>query len=316
MFALTSYIKITDPSGTKYIDFDFINEVEIDKSRRNLTNTASIKIARRLKVLNGDITEIIQRGSKVEIQLGYDSNLRTEFTGFVSKVGAKTPVVIECEDDMWSLKQNSFTKAWKKVKVAEIIKYVYQGQAQVVDLEIGGLLIKKQSTAQVLDGLRKFGLQCYFDNGVLIVDFAGVVHTQGKEVIYNFYQNIIDNELEYKRKEDFRIKVRAISKLHNGKKIELVIGDNDGEEHTLHYTNMDKDQLLKIASSEIDKLKYDGYKGSFKTFGLPYIQPGDIAILLDDDYPEHNGSYLTESVKTNFSTSGFRREPVPERKVA
>ncbi|PLW89977.1 hypothetical protein [Mucilaginibacter sp.] len=317
MLRLSSYIKITDPSGTNYLEFTFLNEVEIEKSRRSLTNTAKVTIARKLKILNGDINQILKRGSAIEIQLGYDGNLKTMFSGFVTEVGAKTPVVIDCQDEMWSLKQNSFTKAWsKKVKVSEIIKYVYSGPAQIVDLEIGGFIIKKESTAQALDKLRKYGLQCYFDKGILIVDFAGVIHNQGKEVIYDFNKNIVENNLEYKRKEDARIKVIGISKEHKGKKLEVIAGDNDGEVHTLHYTNMDKDQLQKIVNSEIDKLKYNGFKGNFKTFGLPYIEPGDTAVLLDQDYPEHQGSYLVESVKTNFSVDGYRHEPELERKTA
>ncbi|MBB6131323.1 hypothetical protein [Mucilaginibacter lappiensis] len=317
MLRLSSYIKITDPAGVNYLEFNFINEVEIDKSRRSLTNTAKITIARKLKILNGDINQIIKRGSAVEIQLGYDGNLKTMFTGFVTNVGAKTPVVIDCQDEMWSLKQNSFTKSWsKKVKVAEIVKYVYSGPAQVIDLSIGGFVLKRESTAQALDRLRKYGLQCYFFNGTLIVDFAGVIHNQGKEVIYDFNRNIVENNLEYKRKEDARIKVIGVSKQHKGKKLEVVAGDNDGEVHTLHYTNMDKDQLQKIVNSEIDKLKYDGFKGDFTTFGLPLIEPGDNALLMDKDYPEHNGSYLVEAVKTTFNVDGYRHKPELERKTA
>ncbi len=316
MYTLTSYIKITDPSGTNYLDFDFVNEVVIEKSRKTLTNTATITIARRLKILNGDINTIIKRGSKVEIWLGYDGNLVQEFSGYVSGVGAKIPLVINCQDEMWNLKQNSFTKTWKKVKIAEVVKYVYSGATQVVDLQLGGFCCKKESTAQVLDKLKKDGLQCYFLNGVLIVDFAGVVHNKGKEVNYDFYQNIIENNLEYKVKDDARIKVIATSKMHTGKKLEVILGDPDGDVHTLHYVNLDKTELEKIATAEIETLKYEGYKGDFTTFGLPYIEPGDIAVMTDPDYPEHQGAYLTESVKTTFNTSGFRRNPVPERKVA
>jgi hypothetical protein len=321
MLRLSSYIKITDPAGTNYLEFTFINEVEIEKSRRTLTNTAKITIARKLKIFKAgelvDINTILKRGSAIEIQLGYDGNLRTMFSGFVTNVGAKIDVVIDCQDEMWSLKQNSFTKAWsKKVKVSEIINYVYNGPSQIVDLEIGGFVLKRESTAQALDKLRKYGLQCYFDRGTLIVDFAGVIHNQGKEVIYDFYKNIVENDLEYKRKDDARIKVIGISKEHKGKKLEVIAGDNDGEVHTLHYTNMDKDQLQKIVNSEIDKLKYDGFKGNFTTFGLPYIEPGDTAVLLDQDYPEHNGSYLVESVKINFGVGGYWYKPELERKTA
>lgn len=316
MFRLSSYIKITDPTGNKYLPFTFFNEVVIEKSRRTLTNTASISLARKILILNGDINDIIKRGSEVEIWLGYDGNLVKEFTGYVTNVGAKTPVVIDCQDKMWNLKQNSFTHTWKKVKVSEIIKYVYSGVTQIVDLEIGGFVLKQESTAQALDKLRKYGLQCYFNNDVLVIDFAGALHKTGKELIYDFNRNIVDNNLDYKRKEDARIKVIGVSKIRKGGTVQIVAGDADGEVHTLHYTNMDKTQLQKIVTAEIDKLKYDGYKGDYTTFGLPYIEPGDTAILLDQEYPEHQGSYLIEAVKTTFNTSGFRRNLTPERKTA
>jgi hypothetical protein len=323
MYKLTSNITITDPTGASYLEYLPIIEVKINKSRRTLTNTAKITMPRNLKVLNGDINTIIKRGSAVNIQLGYDGNLTTRFTGFVSQVNAQIPFTIDCQDTMWTLKQNSFTKTWKKgTKVAEIVKYIYTGRAAVVDLSIGGLLVVKQSTAQILDGLKKFGLQCYFGNdangvNTLYVDFAGAVHGSGNEIFYNFYQNILDNKLDYKRKEDSRIKVIGVSKLANGKKIQLVTGDNDGEIHTLNYSYLDASQLQLIINAEIDTLKYEGFKGTFTTWGLPEIEPGDIAVLDNPLYPEQNGSYLTEAVEITFGAeSGYRHEVTPERKVA
>jgi len=322
MLKLSSNITITDPTGANFLENLPIIEVKINKSRRTLTNTAKITLPRNLKVLNGNINDIIKRGSAVNIQLGYNGNLKTRFSGFVSSVNAQIPFTISCEDTMWTLKQNSFTHTWKKgTKVADIVKYIYTGKAAVVDLTIGGLLVVKQSTAQILDGLKKFGLQCYFGNdangvNTLYVDFAGAVHGAGNEIFYNFYTNVIESRLEYKRKEDSRIKVVGVSKLANGKKIQLVSGDNDGEIHTLHYCNMDKTQLQRIIDAEIDKLKYEGFKGSFTTFGLPEIEPGDIAVFENPLYPEQNGSYLTEAVEITFGTGGYRHEPTLERKVA
>jgi len=315
---MSSNITITDPTGTNYLEFPFVIEVKIKKSRKTLTNTAKITMPRNIRILNGDINSIIQRGSKVVIQLGYDGNLTTRFTGYVSSVNAQIPLTIDCQDDMWMLKQNSFTKTWGKgTKVADIISYIYTGKTQVVDLTIGGLNAVKQSTAQILGDLKKFGLQCYFVNDVLVVDFAGVIHGTGNEIFYNFYQNIIENKLEYKLKDDTRIKVVGTSKLPNGKKYQIVAGDNDGEIHTLHYFNMTQDQMQLIVNAEINTLKYEGYKGNFTTFGLPEINEGDIAVITDPLYPEHNGSYLTEAVEITFGAeSGYRHEITLERKLA
>jgi len=322
VFKLTSNITITDPTGTNYLQFPFVAEVKIKKSRRTLTNTAKITLPRNIMVLNGDINTIIQRGAAVVIQLGYDGNLVTRFTGFVSNVNAQIPLTIDCQDSMWTLKQNSFTNTWPAgTPVSAIISYIYKGLAVVADLTIGGYVVVKQSTAQILDDLKRFGLQCYFstdvfDNNTLYVDFAGAVHSSGQDVEYNFYQNIIENKLDYKLATDARIQVVATSKLANGQKIEIAVGDAGGEIHTLHYSNLTIDQLRLIATAEINKLKYTGYKGSFTTFGVPIIEPGDTAVLNDPLYPEHNGSYLTESVEITFGTGGYRHEPELERQLA
>ncbi len=320
MLKLTCLITVTDIDTGSELEFDFVNSVEIEKSRKTLTNTAKLIIARKLKLFKNsqlvDINTIFKRGSHIVIKLGYNDDLKTEFTGFISSVGASVPLEIKCQDEMWSLKQNNFTKSWQKVKVAEIVKYVYAGEAKVVDLELGSFIIRNISTAQTLEKLRESGIRSYFDNGILIVDFAGVVNKAPKEVIYNFSKNIIENNLEYKKKEDSRIKVVATSKLPTGKKIEITLGDPDGEVHTLHYNNMDKDQMQKIAQVELDLMKYEGYKGSIKAFGIPYIDPGYVAVLYNDDYPENDGSYLVESVKVTFGMDGFRREVDLESKVA
>lgn len=310
------HITFTDPTGLRLLEFDFVHNLEIEKSRKTLTNTCKITLPRKIKVLNGDINEILKRGSKVVVKLGYAPDLRTEFTGYIARIDAKIPFVVYCEDEMWQLKQNSFTKAYKKVKLKELISYVYPGKSRVADLELGGFVIKQQSTAQVLEALKKFGLQCYFDaDGVLIADFAGSLAAKPVEVRYDFNANIIDNDLEYRRKEDIRIRVKGISKQPDGKKIEVFFGDTDGDERTLNFVNLSREQLVKILEKELEKLKQDGFKNGFTAFGLPYAEPGNIAVLTDPEYAERNGSYLIEAV-TVSSGEGFRRKITLERKLA
>ena len=326
MYRLTSNISIVEPTGQFFVENIPFIEVVINKSRKTLTNTAKFTLPRNIGALEAgkrvDINSMLQRGSQVKMQIGYDGNLLTEFTGYLSSLGADMPVEVFCQDEMWKLKQNSFTKNWgKATKIADIVGDIYTGKAAVVDLSIGGLLVVKQSTAQILEGLKKFGLQCYFapdvdGNNTLYVDFAGAIHPVNKEVIYGIYQNVIKTELTYKRKEDSLIQVVGVSKLPNGKKIQITVGDNGGEIHTLHYSNMDADQLQKVVNAEIDKLKYNGYKGTFTTWGVPYIEPGYSAYMQDDLYPERDGIYLVETVKTTFGIKGFRREIELERKLA
>jgi hypothetical protein len=312
----TINITFTDAETNQLLAFSFVHEVEIEKSRKTLTNTCKITLPRKIKVLNGDINTILKRGSKVSVTLGYEPNSRLEFTGYIARIDAKIPFVVYCEDEMWKLKQNNLSKAFKKVKLKEVIDFIYKGPSRVADLVIGDIVIKQQSTAQVLDALKKFALQAYFDaDGVLVVDFAGSLKAAPIEVIYDFNKNVIDNNLEYTRKEDIRIKVKGTSKTATGKKIEFIGGDADGEERTLNYINIDQDDLRLIVNKELDKLKQDGYKNSFNTFGLPYAEPGYVAIMKDAEYQERDGSYLIEAVVTTSGVNGFRRKVTLERKL-
>jgi len=322
MYTLSSNITISDPTGSNLLQNLPVIDVKIKKSRKTLTNTATITLPRNIKVLGSgqqvNINTIIQRGAKVIIQLGYDGALVTRFTGFVSSVSAEIPVIIECQDTMWTLKQNSITKSWPKgINVQKVVSDIYTDKQQVASLELGGLVAVKQSTAQILDTLKKNALQCYFDpTGTLIVNFADFIVHHNNQIEYNLYTNVAENKLQYKLTTDSLVQVQGISNLDNGQKIQINAGDADGEVHTLNYYNLGKDALQTIVNSEINQLKFNGYRGTFTGFGLPVIEPGDVAVITDPVYPEHNGSYLVQSVDISFGTGGYRHEISPEMKIS
>ena len=233
----------------------------------------------------------------------------------MARINAEIPFTIECEDEMWQLKQQVFTKKFGRVKVKEIVDFVYKGQSDVIDLTIGGLTLKEDNGAKALEYLKKYGLRAYFSNGILKVDFAGSF-SAGKRIYYNFNRNIIDPQLQYSRQDDIRIRVKGISKFKDGRVVSVILGDAGGDLRTLNYVNLEKSELEKVVKSTLDKLKYDGYKGTYKGFGIPFIRPGDTAVIDDPTWTERKGSYETEEVRTTFNMSGFRREITPERKIA
>lgn len=116
------------------IEYNYVSDLTIEKSRQNLTDTAKIVIPRKLvyksgKPLtpanqslqdnisypaSGDTEQmtyvvgadaIFKRGDKVKIECGYYPNLETRFTGYISHVSSSLPIEIKCENDMWLLKQ-------------------------------------------------------------------------------------------------------------------------------------------------------------------------------------------------------------------
>lgn len=308
-----------DGSRTKTIEFDFVNEVEINKSRKNLTNTCTIKLPRKIKILEGgNINDVFKRGAKVTVQLGYEPEYRTEFVGYISKIDAQIPFTVFCEDEMWNLKQNNISKAFPAgTSLKQLIQGIYPGKSRTADLTIGAFNIKHQTTAQVLESLKKFRLRSYFESdGALVVDFASSLKAGKNEVIYDFSQNVIDNGLVFSSRDDVKIRVKGISKQHDGTVYEFFAGDVDGDMRTLNYVYLSRKDLEKIVTEELNQLKQDGLKNDITTFGKPYIEPGDVAILIDSEYSERNGSYLVDEVVTTFGVGGFRRKITIERKLA
>ena len=57
----------------------------------------------------------------------------------------------------------------------------------------------------------------------------------------------------------------------------------------------------------LDRLRFEGYRGSFETFGDYFIRHSDQVTLKSFEYPEREGTYLVDSVDTYFGKNGFRK---------
>jgi hypothetical protein len=73
--------------------------------------------------------------------------------------------------------------------------------------------------------------------------------------------------------------------------------------------------MKAIADEEIERLRYEGYRGTFTTFGAPRIEHGDVIDLRSDAYPERDGRYLVRAVTTTFGVGGFRQEVTLDSKI-
>lgn len=304
---------------------------EIESTWKALTDTAKITMPRNIRILNGNINDIIKRGSSVSISMGYDGVMNTEFVGYVARVSSKIPFDIHCEDEMWNLKQTNFTKAYGKTTLKEIVSYLYPGKAKVIDLELPSYRINKVSAAKVFASLKEqYGIVTYFQDQVLHVGFAYDWASQ-KEAIYHFQRNVPEdgNDLEYKLPEDYKVKVRGTSMQPGNKFIEYTATDAGGEEYnpsgkkkfdgdeiTLPFApNLTKDQLKVLVDDKIKKYKIGGYKGTLAAYGIPFVKHGDIAHFVNRLYPETEGRYFIDKTTVKYG-EGYRRILEPGRKVA
>jgi hypothetical protein len=306
MKRLTCEVRIGD-----YI-FKAVHSVEINSSWDNLTDTAKISVPRKLQWQGKSVTEdLFKRGDKVSIKLGYDFNNKLLFEGFISAVMPGTPLTFQCEDAAWLLKQKTVQKYSEKsnISLQKMLKDICPIPFDSVDADLGQFKISKATVAQVLAELKKtYSLVSYVRAGKLYVGKPYSGNNQTRQA-FHFQKNVVSADgLEFQRADDVKLRVKLISMLPDNKKIEVEVGDPDGGQRTLHYYNLSEAELRRIGTQELEKLKYDGYAGSFTAFGEPMVKHGDIAEITDKKYPERAGKYLIKSVTTTFGVDGYRQK--------
>ena len=288
MFILESKVEIGS-----YI-FNQVNEIEITKSVEELSDTAVIKLPTRFKVRqNGEqkfTEDAIKVGDKVTITLGYEGKYSgVEFTGFVKKISPKIPLEIHCEDALWVLRRKNITRSWEKTTMKEILTEVVKDTpVQLADnipsVNLDKWIIKNANGAQVLESLKKDLLMTAFinDEGKLYCGLQQLTNV-GQTVVYDLNYNLVENNLEFKSKEERKIKIKYTYIDKENKRKSIEVGDPDGEQREYNTSVIsDLNKLEEMAKAELEKLKYDGFEGDVTSFLIPYATRGMKAKLLDN----------------------------------
>ncbi len=296
------------------------HSIEIESTWKSLSDHCTIELPTRGVLKSESVLErtaikldnYFKTGMSIRVELGYNSKFQTEFVGYIAEIKTGVKITLECEDEIYKLKrQGNISKSYKKTDLKTLLKDLLPDikTIDLPDISIENYIIRRATKASVLQELvDKYGLAIYFRKGVLYagLPFADRI-TNGTK--YEIFRNVIEEDLKYLKTSDVRLKVRAVSRLPNNKKIEIEVGDADGEERTLHYYNVDSESSLrKIAMSDLQRYKYEGYRGSITTFGVPYVQHGETVEIFDPRYRERQGLYFVDKVTTTYNTSGFRRE--------
>jgi hypothetical protein len=317
MLVLSSDITI---KGSETWRFTALASCVITEATDTLTDTCVIELPKKIKwegaPVGGGDNPPIKRGDKITVKLGYDGNPKLRFNGFIRRVSAKTPVKIECEDGMFLLKQFALKKTgFKSITLDKLITHILSGTGikhKLIDDDIllGSYRITKDTIAEELNELKsEYGLMAYFRNynGEPVL-YAGFSYPFDNRVTGNFIhgKNIISEELEYRRKEDIKLRVKAISIGKDNKRIEYETGEKDGELITVYHYGLDKDGLKLFAEKSLEKYRYTGFQGNFESFGEPIVTKTDIAHIEIND--GNKGDYLIKKVEINFGTNGYRQK--------
>jgi hypothetical protein len=295
--------------------FRNVHSFDTKSSWKSIVTTATIKFPNLKRKIDSERLEnVLKVGDAVTIKAGYNEEYETEFEGYVKTISPKFPLEIECEDEMWKLKQKTVTMSWRSVTLEEVLRFlVPTAQLEVPAITLSPFRLDKVTVAQALQKLKDdYMLVIYFRGKKL---FAGLAYTELNlgEVNFHFQKNVpashLQGGLSFRKKEDVKLKVKAISLLPDNTKLEVETGDDEGNQTTLHFYNIKtKTELKKVADEQLSRMKFDGYSGTVTSFGRPFTKHGQAAHLFDDKYPEREGSYFIDSVHVTYGPSGYKRE--------
>jgi hypothetical protein len=255
--------------------------------------------------------------------------MKKAFRGFITSINPKFPLEITCEDEMWKLKktqarkiprtENGKTITGQAMTLKELLTAILpEGyKFTAIDANVGDWRVSgNANVTNVLKELRTQGIYARIVNGKLYVGLAVDPATQKTQAFY-FEQNVIDDSaLKYQLAEDVKVKVKVNAGYSNNKKIvPYEFGDEDGDLRTINLFNVPEKDIINAANRELERLKYTGYKGTFTTFGEPFVNAGDAAAMISTQIPERNGNYLVKSVRRTWGVNGYRQEVELETKI-
>lgn len=316
MYVLSAKIEI---QGDKSWQMPFVTSVEITRDTEKLTDECKITLPKRIK-WDGEAQIPVKRGDSIKVWTGYGEDLELAFTGYVRSVGIKTPIVLTCEDEMFKLKQKPCVKkAYKTVTLETLLKdQGLDGVKVFGEQNLGQFRVTDDTVAALLGRLQDSGIRSFYryEDGKPVL-YCGVIFerdTKPSQVFATGVNIISDSSLEQQLAANIRLCVKAVSIMPNNKKIKVEVGDKDGEKRTIHTYNKTESELKAWAEQEIKRLKVDGLKGSFTTFGYRLVDKLDaIGIKIDGN---KMGVYQVQKNVIKYGTGGYRQEITLGQRVA
>lgn len=104
MLNLKCKIKVVGKDN-KNIEFDYVNSMEIKTSRSNLTDTATIKLPKKMRHKGKALTEYVKKEDSITIQMGYEEHgIETVFTGYITGIKTESTATTSLLNDLMGSK--------------------------------------------------------------------------------------------------------------------------------------------------------------------------------------------------------------------
>ena len=340
-----------------------------------------------------DQSPTFMRGDLIKFNVGYRAILQDAgettymtgqnglpdlFKGYISAVSPKLPFTLECEDNMWLLKQMPTpAKNWGNISLQDIVSQViadsqdlpiitrYNGYVNLsvsdfskTDLKfnVRNFTTTRGSLASMLARIKsEYRVDSYFRGDELRIGYLHYLPDDTVNHTFTFQKNILDNDsLVWQRKDDAVLSMIVRSNylidatgtaldgagktkhasteilIYNQAGQFTYITKKKGEDFPTKYLNdigerftfniydaiTDPAKLFQIGVPQLQKYYYDGFKGTFTTFAIPYVKHGDTVALVNKILPEQSGNYKVKAVKYFGSfDDGFRQQITIDYKI-
>ncbi len=340
-FWLNSIIEVTAAANAatatnvqpKRYRFRGVHDVKIIKNIHSFTNTCIIQIPQSLRLKQAGIPktnisnseDVFTVGSKIVVQLGYNTKYNTEFTGFIRRVGFGAPCVIECEGYIYQLRHQLQPKEFINVDYTAVINYLIKDTdivlspfMQGIKIPITKFSIKNDTGAEALTRFQHEmhdTLSIVFHNNILYVGLTYLQFENAVKYRLNF-NTIKSDELKLHNSGDTTLKVMVYAKTSDVNKVFGSAGDNTNVIKK-YKTGLitDKNILDVMATNLVAAKKFTGYEGKIIALGKPFCEHAWSAEITDKKYPERAGTYYISGVEITFNTGGFRRMVELEKRI-
>lgn len=312
--AMTCKIEFPSNARRDAIVMHQVSELEFESSFKEMTDRGSLTLPRKVKFFDRyKVKEMFRRGDTLRIWFGYDGNNVLEFEGYVTEVSADMPIIIKFEDEMHNIKRMAVNFSAANVTLEQLLKAIIPGYDidALEGVQLGGVRLPNTTVGPVLTKLQSdWGIYTYMKGKQVVSGKYYADDSDTETVAFHLERNCVSTALNYRNKEDVMLRIKCVSTLANGQKLEVDgIGDADGNERVLTFYNVTlKAELKRLGLIEYEKYKQDRYDGSFTAFGIPSVRHGMKCQITSELYGERNGVYYIEKVVKSFGGGGIRQE--------
>jgi len=269
----------------------------IDRSMTWLTGVCVITMPRNIAYNGTKVSDLIKKGDAIKIEAGYDDNNSLLFTGYVKNITIGTPVQVHGEDEMYRLKQiQCKTRHYPDLKIKTLLDEYLPADIEnrVIDVSLGTFRISNNpSLAAILDYIKQnYGLLFYFRNKQLLgVMPSTQLAATANSTDIDFAVHVKADNLKYVSDEDVNLIIKVKTVLADNTKLEVQEPEKAtaGEVHTfLALEKKTEKELRDYAKNLLATYKPGNLTGNVKTWGEPFVEPGDFVKLIDADNSERN----------------------------